>query len=166
MQRFIMNELKKDEIFSHKEVKVLYVPDLSDCLPSTDAWRDQWLSHKKAIAEREHRYALKREIARGKKEGLKDKEPGTPKDLKKARRGGMQRKSNNSRIASQMNIMSPPCLHDSISISLMAAAASTSEAQGLGMEEFHGCTLLHLACETADIWMIELLLQYGAAEMM
>nr|KAJ0214148.1 hypothetical protein LSAT_V11C400199760 [Lactuca sativa] len=44
----------------------------------------------------------------------------------------------------------------------MAAAVGTSEAQGLGMEEFHGCTLLHLACETADIWMIELLLQYGA----
>ncbi|CAI9282104.1 unnamed protein product [Lactuca saligna] len=45
----------------------------------------------------------------------------------------------------------------------MAAAAGTSEVQGLGMEEFHGCTLLHLACETVDIWMIELLLQYGVA---
>ncbi|CAI9286700.1 unnamed protein product [Lactuca saligna] len=77
------DRVKKDGIFSHKEVTVLYVPDLSDCLPSTYAWRDQWLSHKKAIVEREHRYALKREIARGKKEGLKDKEPGTPKDLKK-----------------------------------------------------------------------------------
>ncbi|KAL7604352.1 hypothetical protein Lser_V15G14519 [Lactuca serriola] len=50
---------------------------------------------------------------------------------------------------------------DSISISSMAAAG-TSEAQGLSMEEFEGCTLLHLACETADIGMIELLLQYGA----
>ncbi|CAH1417349.1 unnamed protein product [Lactuca virosa] len=52
---------------------------------------------------------------------------------------------------------------DSISISISSmAAAGTSEAQGLGMEEFEGCTLLHLACETADIGMIELLLQYGA----
>ena len=54
---------------------------------------------------------------------------------------------------------------DSISISSMAATG-TSEAQGLSMEEFEGCTLLHLACETADIWMIKLLLHYGAAEMM
>nr|KAJ0215660.1 hypothetical protein LSAT_V11C300135940 [Lactuca sativa] len=67
------DRVKKDGIFSHKEVTILYVPDLSDCLPSTDAWRDQWLSHKKTIAEREHRYALKREIARGKKEGLKER---------------------------------------------------------------------------------------------
>ncbi|GJV13967.1 DBC1/CARP1-like protein [Tanacetum coccineum] len=44
---------EKDGRFSHKEVTVLYIPDLSDCLPSIDAWRDQWLSSKKAIAERE-----------------------------------------------------------------------------------------------------------------
>ncbi|KAF8020915.1 hypothetical protein BT93_G1355 [Corymbia citriodora subsp. variegata] len=30
------------------------------------------------------------------------------------------------------------------------------------MDYFEGCTLLHLACETADIGMLELLLQYGA----
>jgi Arf-GAP/coiled-coil/ANK repeat/PH domain-containing protein len=30
------------------------------------------------------------------------------------------------------------------------------------MEDLDGCTLLHLACETADIGMLELLLQYGA----
>ncbi|KAF5726627.1 ARF GTPase-activating domain-containing family protein [Tripterygium wilfordii] len=30
------------------------------------------------------------------------------------------------------------------------------------LEDLDGCTLLHIACETADIGMIELLLQYGA----
>ncbi|GKU96269.1 hypothetical protein SLEP1_g9518 [Rubroshorea leprosula] len=30
------------------------------------------------------------------------------------------------------------------------------------MEDFDGCSLLHLACDTADIGMLELLLQYGA----
>lgn len=38
--------------------------------------------------------------------------------------------------------------------------AGTSEGQIL--EDLDGCSLLHLACETADIGMIELLLQYGA----
>lgn len=33
---------------------------------------------------------------------------------------------------------------------------------GQTMEDLDGCTLLHLACETADIGMLELLLQYGA----
>lgn len=36
----------------------------------------------------------------------------------------------------------------------------TSEGQNL--EDWDGCTLLHLACETADIGMLELVLQYGA----
>ncbi|KAJ4720321.1 ADP-ribosylation factor GTPase-activating protein AGD3 [Melia azedarach] len=38
--------------------------------------------------------------------------------------------------------------------------ASTSDGQA--MDDLEGCTLLHLACETADIGMLELLLQYGA----
>ncbi|KAL7241350.1 hypothetical protein ACSBR2_006882 [Camellia fascicularis] len=38
--------------------------------------------------------------------------------------------------------------------------AGTSE--GHAMEDLQGCSLLHLACETADIGMLELLLQYGA----
>ncbi|XP_044508205.1 ADP-ribosylation factor GTPase-activating protein AGD3-like [Mangifera indica] len=37
---------------------------------------------------------------------------------------------------------------------------STSEGQTI--DDLDGCTLLHLACETADIGMLELLLQYGA----
>ncbi|KAF2288366.1 hypothetical protein GH714_007075 [Hevea brasiliensis] len=38
--------------------------------------------------------------------------------------------------------------------------AGTGEGQIL--EDLDGCSLLHLACETADIGMLELLLQYGA----
>ncbi|PIN10620.1 Myotrophin [Handroanthus impetiginosus] len=40
--------------------------------------------------------------------------------------------------------------------------ASTSEGNNSSIEDLDGCSLLHLACETADIGMIELLLQYGA----
>lgn len=36
------------------------------------------------------------------------------------------------------------------------------ENELLSMEELDGCSLLHLACEFADIGMLELLLQYGA----
>ncbi|KAK7842461.1 cell cycle and apoptosis regulator protein 2 [Quercus suber] len=35
------DSLGKDGLLSHK-VTVLFVPDLSECLPSLDAWRDQW----------------------------------------------------------------------------------------------------------------------------
>lgn len=42
---------------------------------------------------------------------------------------------------------------------LLQEQSGTSEAHG---DELDGCTLLHLACETADVGMIELLLQYGA----
>ncbi|PKI36802.1 hypothetical protein CRG98_042751 [Punica granatum] len=31
----------KDGLFSHKEVTVIFVPDLSDCLPSVESWRQQ-----------------------------------------------------------------------------------------------------------------------------
>lgn len=34
--------------------------------------------------------------------------------------------------------------------------------EGQTMDNIEGCTLLHIACETADIGMVELLLQYGA----
>ncbi|GAU37649.1 hypothetical protein TSUD_220750 [Trifolium subterraneum] len=58
----------KDGFFSHKEITVLYVPDLSDCLPSLDEWRDQWLAHKKVVAERERQISLKKEKSRAIKE--------------------------------------------------------------------------------------------------
>lgn len=38
----------------------------------------------------------------------------------------------------------------------------SSSKEGQVMDNLDGCTLLHLACETADIGMVELLLQYGA----
>lgn len=41
---------------------VIFVPDLSECLPSLDSWRDQWLAHKKAVAERERQLSLKKEV--------------------------------------------------------------------------------------------------------
>ncbi|XP_061366325.1 protein SHORT ROOT IN SALT MEDIUM 1 isoform X2 [Gastrolobium bilobum] len=63
----------KDGFFSHKEITVLYVPNLSDCLPSLDEWRDQWLAHKKAVAEREHQFSLKKEKSKDNKEVPKDK---------------------------------------------------------------------------------------------
>jgi len=41
---------------------VLFVPDLSECLPSLDVWRTQWLTHKKAVAERERQLAAKDKV--------------------------------------------------------------------------------------------------------
>ncbi|KAL2547252.1 ADP-ribosylation factor GTPase-activating protein AGD3 [Forsythia ovata] len=49
------------------------------------------------------------------------------------------------------------CLEPSSSSTSMASTGEDGVTEGL-----HGCSLLHLACETADIGMIELLLQYGA----
>lgn len=50
-------------------------------------------------------------------------------------------------------------LHKSFSGSLNPASASEGSNS---IEDLDGCSLLHLACETADIGMIELLLQYSA----
>ncbi|KAL7180807.1 hypothetical protein ACSBR1_039797 [Camellia fascicularis] len=76
------DKVGNDGLFSHKEVTVLYVPDLSDCLPSLEAWRDQWLAHKKAVAERESRLAFKKEKSREKLEGPKGKETDSSKEVK------------------------------------------------------------------------------------
>ncbi|PIA32763.1 hypothetical protein AQUCO_04300004v1 [Aquilegia coerulea] len=57
------------------------------------------------------------------------------------------------------------CLpEDSLDKPLGASSLNTVSTSGdKNVEEcLDGCTLLHLACETADIGMIELLLQYGA----
>ncbi|URD78443.1 cell division cycle and apoptosis regulator 1 [Musa troglodytarum] len=61
------NRVGKDGLFSHKEVTVLFVPNLSECLPSVDLWQSQWLAHKKEIAERERQLALKQEKKSGEK---------------------------------------------------------------------------------------------------
>ncbi|ESW25551.1 hypothetical protein PHAVU_003G045700 [Phaseolus vulgaris] len=89
------DRIGKDGFFSHKEITVLYVPDLSDCLPSLDEWRDKWLAHKKAVAEREHQLSLKKEKLRDSKEVPKDKSdkrkdsaPSGQSDVKKKEKGG------------------------------------------------------------------------------
>lgn len=46
--------------------------------------------------------------------------------------------------------------------SLNASNLAAGTSEGHSMEDLEGCPLLHLACETADIGMLELLLQYGA----
>lgn len=51
-------------------------------------------------------------------------------------------------------------LSDKSTASSLNLAATTIEGQAI--EDLDGCSLLHLACETADIGMLELLLQYGA----
>lgn len=55
------HRIGKDGFFSHKEITVLFVPNLSNCLPSVDIWRTQWLAYKKDIAEREQPLSLKQE---------------------------------------------------------------------------------------------------------
>ncbi|XP_021900254.1 ADP-ribosylation factor GTPase-activating protein AGD3 [Carica papaya] len=55
------------------------------------------------------------------------------------------------------------CLRgDSIDRSSSSSSNLAGTNEGQSMEDLDGCTLLHLACETADIGMLELLLQYGA----
>ncbi|CAJ1932020.1 unnamed protein product [Sphenostylis stenocarpa] len=89
------DRIGKDGFFSHKEITVLYVPDLSDCLPSLDEWRDKWLTHKKAVAEREHQLSSKKEKLRDTKEVSKDKSdkrkdspPSGKSDVKKKEKDG------------------------------------------------------------------------------
>uniref|UniRef100_A0A7N0UJN5 EF-hand domain-containing protein n=1 Tax=Kalanchoe fedtschenkoi TaxID=63787 RepID=A0A7N0UJN5_KALFE len=62
------DRIGKDGLFSHKEVTVLFVPDLSECLPSFDAWKTQWLEHRRAVADRERLNDLKREKEEPKEE--------------------------------------------------------------------------------------------------
>ncbi|KAL3522783.1 hypothetical protein ACH5RR_015617 [Cinchona calisaya] len=61
----------KDGFFSHKEVTVLYVPDLSECLPSLDSWRDQWLAHKKAFFKKDRLRTPRKEKSEEKMAGIK-----------------------------------------------------------------------------------------------
>ncbi|KAK7858010.1 adp-ribosylation factor gtpase-activating protein agd3, partial [Quercus suber] len=51
---------------------------------------------------------------------------------------------------------------DSLERSSTSSTNLAGTCEGHTLEDLDGCTLLHLACETADIGMIELLLQYGA----
>ncbi|KAL3338739.1 hypothetical protein AABB24_027719 [Solanum stoloniferum] len=65
----------KDGRFSHKEVTVYFIPDLSECLPSLESWREHWFTKKKDIAERERELALSKEKS-GEKESVKDAKRG------------------------------------------------------------------------------------------
>ncbi|AQK82538.1 ATP/GTP-binding protein family [Zea mays] len=47
------NRIGKDGLFSHKEITVLFVPNLLECLPSVDIWKNNWILYKKSKAERE-----------------------------------------------------------------------------------------------------------------
>ncbi|XVF03307.1 hypothetical protein REPUB_Repub04eG0249900 [Reevesia pubescens] len=91
----------KDGLFSHKEVTVLFLPDLSECLPSFDTWRDQWLAHRKAVSEREQQLSLKREKSKERKEGSKDKEADSAKHTE---RGKSEKKSQS--LSSSQGIVS------------------------------------------------------------
>ncbi|KAG2377005.1 uncharacterized protein HKW66_Vig0175780 [Vigna angularis] len=108
------DRIGKDGFFSHKEITVLYVPDLSDCLPSLDEWRDKWLTHKKAVAEREYQLSLKKEKLRDNKDVPKDKldksdkrkdsAPSGQSDVKKKEKDGNTvkeeiEKADNNKIA-------------------------------------------------------------------
>lgn len=43
------DRIGEDGLFSHKEITVIFVPDLSECLPSLDTWRSQWLAQTKNV---------------------------------------------------------------------------------------------------------------------
>ncbi|PSS27009.1 ADP-ribosylation factor GTPase-activating protein [Actinidia chinensis var. chinensis] len=52
--------------------------------------------------------------------------------------------------------------HNSSCLTGESSAKLSLNSSKLAVEDLEGCSLLHLACETADIGMLELLLQYGA----
>jgi len=58
------NRIGKDGLFSHKEITVLFVPNLSECLPSVDIWKNNWIAYKKSKAEREQ-LTMKKEKSPG-----------------------------------------------------------------------------------------------------
>lgn len=47
------NRIGKDGLFSHKEITVLFVPNLSECLPSVDMWKNNWVAYRTSKAEKE-----------------------------------------------------------------------------------------------------------------
>ncbi|KAF0901834.1 hypothetical protein E2562_006463 [Oryza meyeriana var. granulata] len=47
------NRVGKDGLFSHKEITVLFVPNLSECLPSVHLWKNNWIAYRKSRTEKE-----------------------------------------------------------------------------------------------------------------
>ncbi|XP_057726340.1 protein SHORT ROOT IN SALT MEDIUM 1 [Arachis stenosperma] len=98
------DRLGKDGFFSHKEITVLYVPNLSDCLPKLDEWREHWLAHKKAVVERARQLALKRENTRDSKEASKDKLDKKKESASSGQSGDAKKKekdSNNVKVEAE-----------------------------------------------------------------
>ncbi|XP_055810526.1 ADP-ribosylation factor GTPase-activating protein AGD3 isoform X3 [Solanum dulcamara] len=68
--------------------------------------------------------------------------------------------SNSSLTLAKVMLLQEQPYTDQSSTCLKMDLASPSERHIIG--DFDGCSLLHLACETADLGMLELLMQYGA----
>ncbi|KAG5605382.1 hypothetical protein H5410_026874 [Solanum commersonii] len=68
--------------------------------------------------------------------------------------------SNSSLTLAKVMLLQEQPYTDQSSTCLEMDLASPSERLIVG--DFDGCSLLHLACETADLGMLELLMQYGA----
>ncbi|XP_060213541.1 ADP-ribosylation factor GTPase-activating protein AGD3 isoform X2 [Lycium barbarum] len=68
--------------------------------------------------------------------------------------------SNSSLTLAKVMLLQEQPYTDESSTCLKMDLATPSERHIIG--DFDGCSLLHLACETADLGMLELLMQYGA----
>lgn len=74
------NRIGKDGLFSHKEITVLFVPNLSECVPSVDLWKNTWIAYRKSKADRD-KLIIKNEKVPG---DTKEQKKGTGVDhLKK-----------------------------------------------------------------------------------
>ncbi|XP_014497917.1 ADP-ribosylation factor GTPase-activating protein AGD1 isoform X1 [Vigna radiata var. radiata] len=69
---------------------------------------------------------------------------------------------NSSLTLAKVMLLQEQTSHDHSSSLASNTLDWSSSKEGPVMDNLDGCTLLHLACETADIGMVELLLQYGA----
>ncbi|KAL5225939.1 hypothetical protein ABZP36_012578 [Zizania latifolia] len=79
------NRVGKDGLFSHKEITVLFVPNLSECLPSVDLWKNNWIAYKKSKAEKEQPTMKKEKSPAGankQKQGELSQGKGTDVDQK------------------------------------------------------------------------------------
>ncbi|XP_047090309.1 protein SHORT ROOT IN SALT MEDIUM 1-like [Lolium rigidum] len=70
------NRIGKDGLFSHKEITVLFVPNLSECVPSVDVWKNTWIAYRKSKADRE-KLTIKNEKVPG---DTKEQKKGTGDD--------------------------------------------------------------------------------------
>ncbi|XP_027085808.2 protein SHORT ROOT IN SALT MEDIUM 1-like isoform X2 [Coffea arabica] len=103
----------RDGIFSHKEVTVLYVPDLSECLPSLDAWRDQWLAHKKTFFEREQLQTLRKQKSGENKTGTQGSHSDKVEDVKDAKGQGLPHENKETSLSGEVTYVHNDELHGS-----------------------------------------------------